>query len=272
MGAVIHKMIHADGEQLSLYTVTPQNESVGACGVVIMHGAGTGDKERHLPFAEDFAAHGHPAVALDFSGHGASSGDLVDLSLRRRRDQAAVVIDEVFGSKRPLVLVGFSMSGQTVADLVDLYGRRVAAIVLCAPGIYGKDAWDVPFGAGFTKLIRHPESWRDSQALDTYAQFDGRALLVVPEQDAVIPEGVTELLRTALTTRADFSALRLAGAGHQLGIWLADQPQARSDIISMLLRPDPSIQALGIRPQSPGCPAGLQSSYTPERAAKPVTW
>ncbi|WP_242441084.1 alpha/beta hydrolase [Streptomyces sp. CB02923] len=216
--------------------MTPKDESAGACGVVIMHGAGTGDKERNLPFAEDFAAYGHPAVVLDFSGHGESTGALPDLSLRRRRDQAAAVIDEVFDDERPLVLVGFSMSGQTVADLVDLYGGRVAAIVLCAPGIYAKDAWDVPFGAGFTELIRRPESWRDSQALDTYARFDGRALLVVPEQDTVIPDGTTELIRAALSTRADLSVLRLAGAGHQLGAWLAGKPQDRRDIIRALPR------------------------------------
>ncbi|MFJ4923598.1 alpha/beta hydrolase [Streptomyces sp. NPDC088725] len=225
-----------------------------------MHGAGTGDKERHLPFAVDFAAHGHPAVALDFSGHAESTGELLDLSLRRRRDQAAAVIAEVFGAERPLVLVGFSMSGQTVADLVDLYGNRVAAIVLCAPGIYGKDAWDVPFGSGFTELIRRPESWRDSRALDTFARFDRRALLVVPEQDAVIPDGVTELIRTALATHADFSALRLAGAGHQLGAWLAGQSQARRDIISTLLRPSPSVRASGTGPRSAGFPADLPSS------------
>ncbi|MFE4175701.1 alpha/beta hydrolase [Streptomyces sp. NPDC056909] len=261
MGAVIHKAVHsADGEQLSLYTVIPQNESVRAGGVVIMHGAGTGDKERSLPFAEDFAAHGHPAVALDFSGHGESTGELLDLSLRRRRDQAAAVIDEVFDAERPLILVGFSMSGQTVADLVDLYGRRVEAIVLCAPGIYGKDAWDVPFGSGFTELIRRPESWRASLALDTYARFDGRALLVLPEQETVIPDGVTELLRTALATRADFSALQLAGAGHQLGMWLADQPQARRDIIATLLRPRSSGQVPGIGPRAAGVPADLSLS------------
>ncbi len=237
MGAVVEKTVHAvDGEQLSVYTVAPQDESIGASGVVVMHGAGTGDKERTLPFAEDFAAHGYPAVTLDFSGHGESSGELLDLSLRRRRDQAAAVIAASFEPERPLILVGFSMSGQTVADLVDLYGTRVAAIVLCAPGIYGKDAWDVPFGAGFTELIRRPESWRDSHALDTYARFEGRALLVVPERDEVIPDGVTELLHTALATRAAFSTIRLAGAGHRLGLWLAGHPEAREDIISTLLR------------------------------------
>ncbi|MFD7662694.1 alpha/beta hydrolase [Streptomyces sp. NPDC059788] len=237
MSAVIQRTVHAvDGEQLSLCTVTPRREAAGARGVIVMHGAGNGNKERILPLAEEFAAHGHPAVALDFSGHGESTGKLLDLSLRRRRDQAAAVIDEIFGAELPLVLVGFSMSGQTVADLVELYGARVTALVLCAPGIYGKDAWDVPFGGGFTELIRRPESWRDSRALDIYAQFDGRALLVVPERDAVIPEGVTELLRAALAKRADFSALRLAGADHKLGTWLAGQPRARKEIVDMALR------------------------------------
>ncbi|MFE7075130.1 alpha/beta hydrolase [Streptomyces sp. NPDC057620] len=237
MDVAVHEFTLAtDGERLSVCTVTPRVESTGAHGVVVMHGAGNGDKERNLPLTEEFAVRGHPAVALDFSGHGRSTGELLDLSLERRRDQAAAVIDEVFGASRPLILVGFSMSGQTVADLVDLYGARVAGIMLCAPGIYAKAAWDVPFGAGFTSLIRQPESWRDSAATEAYARFGGRALLVVPEQDAVIPDGVTELIRTALSTRADLSVLRLTGADHKLGAWLAERPQDRANVVSALLR------------------------------------
>ncbi|MEV0848880.1 alpha/beta fold hydrolase [Streptomyces sp. NPDC049954] len=241
MNTVVRRTTHlADGEQLSLLTVTPRDETEGARGVVLLHGAGHGDKERVLPLAEDFAAHGHPALAPDFSGHGGSTGELRHLSLRRRRDQAAAVIDEVFDAERPLILVGFSMSGQTVADLLERYGSRVTALVLCAPGIYGAAAQDVPFGDGFTELIRRPESWRDSPALAAYARFGGRALLVVPERDAVIPEGVTELLHSALATRADLSVLRLTGAGHQLGLWLAGHARDRGDIVDAVFRRRPS--------------------------------
>ncbi|MEU1286162.1 alpha/beta hydrolase [Kitasatospora sp. NPDC005856] len=240
---VVGKTVHPiDGEQLSVYTVTPE-PGAGATadrpGVVILHGAGTGSKERNLPLAEEFAALGHPAVALDFSGHGESTGELRDLSLRRRRDQAAAVIGEVLGADRPLALVGFSMSGQTLADLVALYGRRVAALAACAPGIYGTEAWDVPFGSGFTELIRRPDSWRNSSAPGTFARFDGRALLVLPEHDAVIPPGVTDLVRASLAARADFSELRLAGADHRLGLWLADHPEDRRRLVNALLRPRP---------------------------------
>lgn len=241
MNTVVRGASHlADGEQLSLLTVTPRDEREGARGVVLLHGAGNGDKERVLPLAEDFAAHGHPALALDFSGHGASTGGLRDLSPRRRRDQAAAVIDEVFHAERPLILVGLSMSGQTVADLLERYGSRVTALVPCAPGIYGAAVQDVPFGDGFTELIRRPESRRDSPALAAYARFGGRALLVVPERDAVIPDGVTELLHSALATRADLSVLRLTGDGHQLGLWPAGHAQDREDIVDAVFRPRPA--------------------------------
>ncbi|MFD4759515.1 hypothetical protein ACFWOJ_11630 [Streptomyces sp. NPDC058439] len=53
-------------------------------------------------------------------------------------------------------------------------------------------------------MIRRPESWRDGQALDAYARFDGCALLVAPERDAVIPDDVTELLRTVPATDVDW--------------------------------------------------------------------
>ncbi|MGW8379005.1 alpha/beta fold hydrolase [Streptomyces sp. ODS28] len=232
----MRKTVHSiDGELLSAYAVNPGTAGAGRHGVVIMHGAGTGDKQRNLPLAEDFAARGHTAVALDFSGHGESSGTLPELSLRRRRDQASGVIEQVLPPGLPLILVGFSMSGQTVADLMDPLGDRVAAVVLCAPGVYGQRTADVPFGAGFTELIREPESWRDSAAFDVFARFTGRAVLVLPEADEVIPAGVTAGLESALGTSSDLSVVRLTGAPHQLGTWLSAQPQHRQMVVGSAL-------------------------------------
>ena len=113
---------------------------------VLLHGAGRGSKERLLPLLDEFVAHGCRALAFDFSGHGESSGALAELSLRRRFEQAVAVIDAHTPADGPLVLVGFSMSGQTVADLARHYGARVAALGLCAPAVYAGEAWDVPFG------------------------------------------------------------------------------------------------------------------------------
>ncbi|MEU1005124.1 alpha/beta fold hydrolase [Streptomyces tibetensis] len=206
--------------------------------VVLLHGAGNGSKERLVPWLAEFAAHGCHALAFDFSGHGESTGLLSELSLRRRFEQAVSVIDARARVDAPLVLVGFSMSGQTVADLVRHYGERVAALGLCAPAVYAGEAWDVPFGAGdgpFSELIRRPGSWRASPALDVLRAYEGRAVLVVPGTDEVIPPAVTEAFSEALARRAQFTHRVLPDAGHRLGVWFRDHPEDRREFVTDLL-------------------------------------
>ncbi|GAA2248539.1 alpha/beta fold hydrolase [Streptomyces indiaensis] len=206
--------------------------------VVLLHGAGNGSKERLVPLLEEFAAHGCHALAFDFSGHGESTGLLRELSLRRRFEQAVSVVDARAGAGVPLVLVGFSMSGQTVADLVRHYGDRVAALGLCAPAVYAGEAWDVPFGAGdgpFSEIIRRPGSWRASPALDVLRAYEGRAVLVVPGTDEVIPLAVTEALSGALAHRAQFTHRELPDAEHRLGVWFRDHPTDRREFVTDVL-------------------------------------
>ncbi|MFF7067518.1 alpha/beta fold hydrolase [Streptomyces pseudovenezuelae] len=205
---------------------------------VLLHGAGRGSKERLLPLLDEFVAHGCRALAFDFSGHGQSSGALAELSLRRRFEQAVAVIDAHTPADGPLVLVGFSMSGQTVADLARHYGERVAALGLCAPAVYAGEAWDVPFGHGdgeFSEIIRRPDSWRRAPALDALRAYEGRAVLAVPGTDAVIPPEVTEAVQEALAFRSQFTRLELPDADHQLGRWLSDHADARRALVSALL-------------------------------------
>lgn len=238
--------LESDGEVLDVTLVEPahdddddRSEYEGGDGgparstVLIMHGAGTASQQRMLPLAEDFARRGHTAVVFDFSGHGQSTGQLPDLSLRRRRDQARSVVERVVAADSPLLLLGFSMSGQTVADLVDVYGERITTIGLFSPAVYDAAAWDVPFGAGFTDLIRRPDSWRDTHALASLAGFRGRAVLVLPERDDVIPPDVTRLIAQTLQNRpeAEFRELRITGSAHQLGLWLAEHPQDRAAVV-----------------------------------------
>nr|WP_119611822.1 phosphotransferase [Streptomyces acidiscabies] len=205
---------------------------------VLLHGAGRGSKARLLPLAGEFTAHGVQALALDFSGHGESTGHLRELSLQRRFEQAVAVIDAYGPAELPLILAGFSMSGQTVADLTAHYGERVTAIALAAPAVYAPEAWTEPFGEGdgrFTEIIRTPDTWRRSAALDVLRGYTGRALLLVPETDEVIPPEVTEAIEDALTARAQYSRVELKGADHQLGLWYRDHAEARRELVTDLL-------------------------------------
>ncbi|MFF9176100.1 alpha/beta fold hydrolase [Streptomyces sp. NPDC014793] len=223
-----------DGERISGVSAGPP----GRVTAVLLHGAGNGSKERLLPLLAEFAGHGAHALAFDFSGHGESTGALAESSLRRRFAQAVAVIDAHAPADDPLVLVGFSMSGQTVADLVRHYARRVVAVGLCAPAVYAPEAWDEPFGDGsrrFSSVIRTPGSWRTSPALEVLRAFEGRAVLAVPGTDDVIPPEVTEAVQDALSARAHYTRLELPDAGHRLGLWFQDHAGDRRALAAALL-------------------------------------
>ncbi|GAA3370638.1 hypothetical protein GCM10020367_18050 [Streptomyces sannanensis] len=227
-------IFECDGERLSC-SVTEPDDPDPATTVVLLHGAGTSSKERLAPLARDFAARGCRTIAFDFSGHGDSSGELRELSLERRFTQARNVIDAYAPAGGRLILVGFSMSGQTVADLVDHYGDRVAAVGLGTPAVYAARAWPVRFGGGFTGIIRTPDSWRDSKALEVFRGFPGRAVLALPEVDAVIPSEVTESVTDALASGSRFTRLDFAGADHQLAAWFRDHPGDRERFVDAML-------------------------------------
>ncbi|MEV6498034.1 alpha/beta fold hydrolase [Streptomyces prunicolor] len=223
-----------EGEQLSgVYGGDPSGVTA-----VVLHGAGTSSTERLLPLVREFVARGCRGIAFDFSGHGESTGKLAELSLRRRFEQAVAVIDAYAAADGPLVLVGFSMSGQTVADLVRHYGDRVAALGLCAPAVYTAEAWDVPFEDGngrFSELIRQPDSWRESPALQVLRAYEGRAVLAVPGTDAVIPTAVTESVQDALAARAQYTRFELPDAQHQLGMWFREHGDDRREFVEAVL-------------------------------------
>lgn len=206
--------------------------------VVLLHGAGNGSAERLLPLLAEFVSRGCRGLAFDFSGHGESTGALRELSLRRRFEQAVAVIDARVPADGPLVLVGFSMSGQTVADLVAHYGERVAAVGLCAPAVYAQEAWEVPFGEGngrFSEIIRRPDSWRGAPALDVLRAYEGRAVLAVPGTDAVIPPAVTEAVQDALAARAQLTRFEVPDAEHRLGVWFQEHPEDRREFVTAVL-------------------------------------
>ncbi|WP_331754481.1 alpha/beta fold hydrolase (plasmid) [Streptomyces sp. NBC_00012] len=223
-----------DGERLSgVYGGDPSGVTA-----VVLHGAGTSSTERLLPLVREFVAHGCRGIAFDFSGHGESTGKLSELSLRRRFEQAVAVIDAYAGADGPLALVGFSMSGQTVADLVRHYGDRVAALGLCAPAVYTAEAWDVPFGDGnrrFSRIIRQPDSWREASALEVLRAYEGRAVLAVPGTDTVIPAAVTEAVQDVLAARAQYTRFDLPDAQHQLGMWFRDHGDDRREFVEAVL-------------------------------------
>ncbi|BAJ30581.1 MULTISPECIES: alpha/beta fold hydrolase [Kitasatospora] len=238
----IESTVEADGERLACTVIEPDGpDGPGAAAptALLMHGAGGGDRQRCLPLGRELAAAGCRAVVFDFAGHGASTGTLGALSLGRRARQARAVLDR-HAPDGPLLLVGFSMSGQTVADLLRVpeLAARTTAIALAAPAAYARETHELPFSdPEFTNTLRRQGSWRSSTAFAALAAFPGRALLVLPETDEVIPAEVTDALDAALRTGAarPYDRITLPGADHLLGRWLGARPEECARVAAALL-------------------------------------
>lgn len=227
--------IAADDEKLAVTLFEPEHDS-GRTHAVLLHGGGTAGGERLHPVARQLAAQGTPAAVPDFSGHGQSTGTMSTLSLERRHRQAAAVIDACCDPDRRLLLLGFSMSGQTVGDLLGTHGHRVETIALCAPAVYPKAAWHTPFDRRFTTQIRVQGAWADSGALENFSRYTGHAVLVLPEHDSVIPPAVSRAVSAALSGHSTLETVTFPGSDHRLGLWLREHAEDRRRLALRLLR------------------------------------
>jgi len=201
--------------------------------VVILHGAGASDRKRYYALAETILGKGIGVLLFDFSGHGDSTGELKDLSLERRTIQAQKVIDAFIPREGRLYLVGFSMSGQTVCDLLPLYEERISAILLGCPGVYAKSVRKMSFGGGeFTTEIRSIDSWKDSTAFGELRAFEGKTIIAIGDQDSIIPkEVITSLKRSS----RHLSYIEYPQVDHQLAVWLAAHKNDQEKLIEILL-------------------------------------
>ncbi len=181
-------------------------------GVLMLHGAGEANKERSLPLAERLLSDGIGSFAFDFSGHGESTGELKSSSLRTRILEARSAMQ--FVDADCVAVCAFSMGAHIALELLRHYSIR--ALVLFYPAIYSERAVDLPFGAGFSDVIRQPDSWRDASVLNLLDDYTGTFLIVVGENDSVIPSGVISLLSARSKSAWRREVVQVDGAGHLL--------------------------------------------------------
>lgn len=199
---------------------------------VILHGAGTSNREKYYPLAHELLVQGIGVVVFDFSGHGESSGHLSELSLRRRELQASGIIEAIV-PKGQLYLLGFSMGAQTACGLLPVYGKRTKALLLGCPAMYTEKAVNIPFGKKkFTELIREQQSWENSSSPNKISGYTRRVVLAIGSEDEVIPKGVVNLLRRS---SKHVTYIEYPGVGHQLAYWLQDNPEEQHKLIKNLI-------------------------------------
>ncbi|HSB78837.1 MAG TPA: alpha/beta fold hydrolase [Candidatus Methylomirabilis sp.] len=211
--------------------------------LLVLHGGGQSNRERFRLLREHFLRHGVGSVAFDCVGHGETGGDLKQSSLRGRTAQACAVIDAL-SLPQPFSVLGASMGGYTAVTLLPRYA--VAALILLGPAMYAAEAYAVPFNAGFTEIIRRPQSWESSDAWTLLSGFRGRLLLVAGEHDAVIPPGVIRNIYAAARNAAERRLFVAPGASHLI---LTDLRANAPDQLDRVLGQMTSVLAAAERPR-----------------------
>jgi pimeloyl-ACP methyl ester carboxylesterase len=200
---------------------------------LLIHGAGASDRGRFAPLRSGLQGRGIGSTAFDCIGHGQTGGALNESSLGSRTRQAAAAIDARQDGS-PLAIVGTSMGAYNAIKLLET--RDVAALVLVVPGVYSPPAYELPFGDGFSAVIRQERSWEATDAWAILEKYRGRLLVIAAQNDQVIPREIPERLIDS-ARRASWRKLHVvAGAQHnRLFSQLSERPQVFAATMALIL-------------------------------------
>lgn len=206
--------------------------SSAAADLLVLHGAGTGHRGRYLPIRQKLAECGITSIAFDFIGHGETDSSLANSSLESRTRQALAVIS-ARQCQSPLMILGASMGAYNAIKLTELC--QVSLLVLIAPAVYTPKAYTLPFGEEFSQVIRSQHSWVDSDAWQIVSQHAGGLLLLVPENDTVIPAEIPKKIFYSATKTRKRELFLVPDAPHPLAAHLSSSPDKFKMIINKIL-------------------------------------
>lgn len=196
--------------------------------VFSLHGAGPSNRHHAQYLSETFIRNGENVVRFDFSGQGESSGILQESSLAKRQDEAKAIIDHFNIDTNNLTVIGTSMGGYIAASLAKIY--PVKRLILFCPAAYDVTAWDVPFSGRFTDILRRDLSQLKSNVQELLANFTGTSLLILAENDEIIPPLIVDMYESAFSNNANHATYVIPGSPHPIHRWVADKEEQKAKI------------------------------------------
>ena len=189
--------------------------------ILVLHGAGQSTRTRYTPTRERLADAGHASVAFDHVGHGDTSGELTGSSLKQRTDEAEAIV-RFTKIPEPFAALGGSMGGYTALKLTETHS--ISTLVLCVPGVYTTQAYDVPFGESFSAILHKKRSWEQTDAWDIIGKFTGKLLIVAAENDAVVPLEIHRRLYDSAMNAKSRELYIVPGSPHKIMPYFDENP------------------------------------------------
>jgi pimeloyl-ACP methyl ester carboxylesterase len=219
-----------DGETLACLEVSTDQTFSQRPKALFVHGGWKAGKERVLYIMEFLVSLWYNSLSFDFSWHGESTGDLKESSLERRYKQATYMMS-LCDPSSDLIVVWSSMWWEIAIRL--LASGRVGSLLLFCPAVYSQDVYSLSFDQSFSDAIRVPGSWKNN-ITHVLPDYKGRLLVVIWDQDDVIPpEIIIQIDQQATNTKAK-EILHIPGAPHAIHIWLGEHDDDREHVLNAI--------------------------------------
>jgi pimeloyl-ACP methyl ester carboxylesterase len=216
-----HDFSFSAGEETLQATIDYCGDKVPKSTVLSLHGGGPMGRQAVTWLSPLLAEHGYPLLRFDHSGHGDSTGDLAKASLLKRRDEALRAA-EFLNQDNGITLIGTSMGGAIALEI--LPSLNVKNLILICPAAYAAEAFAVPFGNGFTDMIRQPHSYQRATTFTNLEKYTGRLLLITAGADEIIPPEVITAYDQHSSGCVYKDMITITGAPHPLHKWLPQHP------------------------------------------------
>lgn len=204
--------------------------------VLFVHGWG-GSQQHDLVRAREAAGIGCECLTFDLRGHERTAAQREIVSRAQNLADLEAAYDWLAARRNvdsdAIAVVGISYGGYLAALLTTL--RPVRWLALRTPALYRDEGWQLP-----KRQLNGPElsAWRllahepeGNRALRACAMFEGDALLVQAEHDAIVPPAVIRSYANAFQRARSLTTRVVAGADHAF----ADKA-AQKDYTSVLVK------------------------------------
>lgn len=222
-----HGLLHGD-------IVYAANETIS--NVFCIHGGGVRGKKSFEAMRTYLALHNITSYAFDFTGHGETGGSLSQSTLEKRVKQITEIVNHFKKEGELVTLLASSMGGYIAIKALE--SCVVSNLILIAPAVYSIKAYNAPFGSDFSLIIRSYESWRETDAWEILARFEGNFILLQAEKDQIIPNQVSEDLYQSASNTFYKKRIIFNNATHPLTDWFyqhgSDFDVAMSEIVNCI--------------------------------------
>lgn len=204
-------------KRLSILVNMPQKSNDWV--VFLFGGSRTRGKERFAEWQKTLAQENIGSASFDYSGTGKSTGNFFASSLENRINETAAIIrwlKKRLGSKTQLTLCGGSMGVYVALGANQIFPKLVKNLILFCPAAYAKESHSVCFGPRFTACIQKSDSWRNSLSFEWIQRFTGRILLLVPENDEIVPVEIPQEYFNRARKASEVKYITIQSAAHNL--------------------------------------------------------